>query len=77
MIHCQVGQQEVPGLPWNYETFLENYIAPIDDEDSGVKEYQIFKETFKSLQASNLDCYNQLTSAMSADQLKEVQEIVQ
>jgi len=59
------------------ETSLENYTTPIDDEDTGVDEYQIFEETFKSLQASNLDWYNQLTSAMSADQQKAVQEIVQ
>ena len=58
------------------ETSLENYTTPIDDEDTGVDEYQIFEETFKGLQASNLEWYNQLTSAMSADQQKAVQEIV-
>jgi len=58
------------------ETSLENYTTPIDDEDTGVDEYQIFEETFKGLQASNLEWYNQLTSAMSPDQQKAVQEIV-
>jgi len=58
------------------EASLENYTTPIDDEDNGMDEYQIFEETFKALQASNIDWYNQLTSSMSAEQQKAVQEIV-
>ena len=58
------------------ETSLENYTTPIDDEEGGMDEYQIFEETFKGLQASNVDWYNQLTSSMSAEQQKAVQEIV-
>jgi len=59
------------------ETSLENYTTPIDDDDNpGMDEYAIFEETFKALQASNVEWYNQLTSSMSADQQKAVQEIV-
>merc|ERR1719376_1354890 len=59
------------------ETSLENYTTPLDDEDNGgMDEYAIFEETFKGLQASNLEWYNQLTASMSAEQQKAVQEIV-
>ncbi|XP_072048064.1 LOW QUALITY PROTEIN: importin-7-like [Amphiura filiformis] len=58
------------------ETALEGYNTPLDEEDCSDDEYVIFKLVMQEIQANNPVWYNALTSHLTEDQQKELQEVV-
>ncbi|MEE6498745.1 hypothetical protein FKM82_003220 [Ascaphus truei] len=57
------------------ETALEGYNTLIDDEDSPVDEYQIFKALFQKLESRDPAWYQALTQGLNEDQGKQLQDI--
>ncbi|XP_023238428.1 importin-7-like, partial [Centruroides sculpturatus] len=57
------------------ETALESYTTPLDEEETPVDEYIIFKDLLQSLQAAEPNWYNALTSHLNTDQQKALQEV--
>ncbi|CAN0425651.1 LOW QUALITY PROTEIN: importin-7-like [Lethenteron reissneri] len=57
------------------ETALEEYTTPIDDEDTGIDEYQVFRGVLQVLEQREPDWYRALTSHLSEEQRKQVQEV--
>uniref|UniRef100_A0A1W7RAB8 Importin-7 n=1 Tax=Hadrurus spadix TaxID=141984 RepID=A0A1W7RAB8_9SCOR len=56
------------------ETALESYTTPLDEEDTPVDEYVVFKDLLQNLQTADPNWYNALTSHLNADQQKALQE---
>lgn len=57
------------------ETALEGYTTPLDDEESSIDEYVVFKEVMQNLKTMDPNWYNLLTSALSAEQQKACEEV--
>ncbi|RWS17641.1 Importin-7-like protein [Dinothrombium tinctorium] len=57
------------------QTALESYTTIIDNEDSPIDEYVAFKEVLESLQANDANWYNVLTSQLSSQQQKALQNV--
>lgn len=57
------------------ETALESFTTPLDDEDCPVDEYQVFKEVMHGIQSTDPMWFGALTSGLSAEQQKSLQEI--
>ncbi|XP_072278431.1 importin-7 isoform X1 [Pyxicephalus adspersus] len=58
------------------ETALEGYTTLIDEDDTIVDEYQIFKAIFQKLQGQDPGWYQTLTQGLSEEQGKHLQDIV-
>jgi hypothetical protein len=58
------------------ETSLESYTTPLDDENSGVDEYELFKNVMEGIEKSNQGWYAQLVSALTVEDTKSIQEIM-
>ncbi|XP_039964309.1 importin-7 isoform X1 [Bactrocera tryoni] len=60
------------------ETALEGFTTPIDDEeeDSAIDEYVTFKEVFSALSSQDPAWYALLTTGLTTEQTKALQEIV-
>jgi len=57
------------------ETALESFITPLDDEDTSPDEYQLFREITEGLQRENPQWYGRLTSDLTTENVKSIQEI--
>lgn len=57
------------------ETALESYQTPLDEENSPVDEYVIFKELIQHLQSADPAWYSLVTSQLTADQTKQLEEV--
>ncbi|OCT83649.1 hypothetical protein XELAEV_18021791mg, partial [Xenopus laevis] len=57
------------------ETALEGYTTLLDDEDTPIDEYQIFKAIFQKLQGRDPVWYQALTQGLNEDQGKQLQDI--
>ncbi|KFM76182.1 Importin-7, partial [Stegodyphus mimosarum] len=57
------------------ETALEGYTTPLDDEDTSVDEYVIFKEVMNNLKANDPNWYNILTSHLTTEQQRSFEEV--
>merc|ERR1712198_747690 len=57
------------------ETSLESYTTPLDDEDTSVDEYQVFKEVMQQLEASQVEWYTRLVAPLSENDKKSLQEV--
>lgn len=58
------------------ETALEDYVTPLDEEDSTVDEYVVFKEVMHNIKNTDPNLYNILTSHLSAEQQKSFEEVL-
>lgn len=58
------------------ETPLESYSTPLDEEESEIDEYILFKNVLLALQSGDPNFYNLLTSHLNAEQQKQLQEII-
>merc|ERR1719418_315182 len=58
------------------ETSLEAYTTPLDDEDDIIDEYKIFCEVMAAIQSTNPAWYTQLTSHLSENQGKVLNEVM-
>ncbi|KAH7953510.1 hypothetical protein HPB49_009578 [Dermacentor silvarum] len=57
------------------ETALESFTTPLDEEDCPVDEYQVFKEVMQGIQSADPMWFSVLTTGLSADQQKSLQEV--
>merc|ERR1719510_1206105 len=57
------------------ETALESFVTPLDDEDSSPDEYQIFRTVVQTLETNNPQWYARLTSGLTQENVKSIQEI--
>ena len=57
------------------ETALESYVTPLDDEDTAVDEYEVFKTVVHTIEAQNPEWYRRLTSSLTAEDGKAIQEV--
>ncbi|CAN7998754.1 unnamed protein product [Ixodes hexagonus] len=57
------------------ETALESFTTPLDEEDCPVDEYQVFKEVMQAIQSTDPMWFNALTSGLSSEQQKSLQEV--
>ena len=57
------------------ETALESFVTPLDDEDTSPDEYQLFREITEGLQRENPQWYGRLTSDLTTENVKSIQEI--
>lgn len=57
------------------ETPLESFTTPLDEEDCPVDEYQVFKDVMQAIQGADPMWYNALTSSLSGEQQKSMQEV--
>ncbi|XP_071104621.1 importin-7-like [Haliotis cracherodii] len=57
------------------ETALESYQTPIDEDTCQVDEYVIFKHVLQSIQSTDPTWYMALTSALTAPQTKELDDV--
>jgi len=57
------------------ETSLESYTTPLDEEETNVDEYQVFKEVMQQLETSQTDWYTRLVSPLSETDKKSLQEV--
>ncbi|KAH0951493.1 hypothetical protein HN011_002965 [Eciton burchellii] len=60
----------------NEETALESYITPLDSDDSNQDEYVVFKEVIQNIERTDVAWYRALTSLLSPEQEKALQEII-
>ncbi|XP_049829348.1 importin-7 isoform X1 [Schistocerca gregaria] len=60
----------------NEETALESYTTPLDEENCDVDEYIVFKEVMQNIQASDPTWYQILTTDLTTEQQKALQEIM-
>ncbi|CAL1682265.1 unnamed protein product [Lasius platythorax] len=60
----------------NEETALESYITPLDSDDSNQDEYVVFKEVIQNIERTDMTWYRALTSLLSPEQEKALQEII-
>ena len=58
------------------ETSLEAYTTPLDDDDDIIDEYKIFCEVMAAIQNTNPAWYTQLTSHLSENQGKVLNEVM-
>ena len=58
------------------ETSLETYTTPIDDENCPVDEYEVFKVMLEKLQATTPEWYGSLVGGLSAEDGKQIQEVI-
>ncbi|CAH0383093.1 unnamed protein product [Bemisia tabaci] len=58
------------------ETALESYTTPLDTDDYAIDEYVTFKEVLLGLQQNDPGWYGALTSHLSTEQQKALQEIM-
>lgn len=56
-------------------TMLENYNSCIDENDD-IDEFVVFKDTLQALQVSEPDFYTLITSSLTPDQCKSVQQFI-
>ena len=57
------------------QTALESYTTPIDEDETPVDEYVLFKETMELLQQREQDWFQALMSPLSPDQQKVLQDV--
>ncbi len=57
------------------ETALESFVTPLDDEDTSPDEYLIFRSVVQALESNNPVWYGKLTSDLTQDNVKSIQEI--
>ena len=57
------------------ETALEGYETPLDTDECTIDEYQIFKTIFEGLQQKDPAWFSALTSGLSAEQQKDIQNV--
>merc|ERR1719351_517796 len=57
------------------ETSLESYTTPLDEEDTCVDEYQVFKEVMLQLETSQVEWYTRLIAPLSDNDKKSLQEV--
>ncbi|KAM7292825.1 importin-7 [Ixodes scapularis] len=57
------------------ETALESFTTPLDEEDCPVDEYMVFKEVMQAIQSTDPMWFNALTSGLSGEQQKALQEV--
>lgn len=57
------------------ETALESYQTPIDDENSPIDEYIIFKHVFSNLQSTDPNWYTSVTGQLTPEQTKQLEDI--
>ncbi|XP_046751252.1 importin-7 [Diprion similis] len=60
----------------NEETALESYTTPLDSDDTNQDEYVFFKEIMQNIEASDQPWYRTLTSHLTSEQHKALQEII-
>ncbi|XKL59631.1 hypothetical protein PGB90_000647 [Kerria lacca] len=58
------------------ETPLEGYTTPIDEDDTDIDEYILFKNVLIALQERDPNFYNMLTGRLNTEQQKQLQEII-
>ena len=57
------------------QTALESYTTPLDDDETAVDEYVLFKQTMEQLQQQEPEWFDALMSPLSPDQRKVLQEV--
>ncbi|GIY51835.1 hypothetical protein CDAR_477292 [Caerostris darwini] len=57
------------------ETALEGYSTPLDDDDTPVDEYIIFKEVMNGIKTTDPNWYNILTSHLTAEQQRSFEDV--
>lgn len=57
------------------ETALESYQTPLDDDNSPIDEYIIFKHVFSNLQTTDPNWYTSVTGQLTPEQSKQLEEI--
>ncbi|XP_075546837.1 importin-7 msk [Dermacentor variabilis] len=57
------------------ETALESFTTPLDEDDCPIDEYQVFKEVMQGIQSADPMWFGVLTTGLSADQQKSLQEV--
>lgn len=57
------------------QTVLESYLTPLDDEDTPVDEYVIFKQVLETLQNEDRGWFDILMAPLSPSQQKALQEV--
>ncbi|XP_015515096.1 importin-7 [Neodiprion lecontei] len=60
----------------NEETALESYTTPLDSDETNQDEYVFFKEIMQNIEASDQPWYKALTSHLTSEQQKALQEII-
>lgn len=60
----------------NEETALETYTTPLDSDDTKQDEYVVFKEVMQNIEKTDHNWYRALTSNLTAEQQKTLQEII-
>ncbi|XP_055947486.1 importin-7-like [Argiope bruennichi] len=58
------------------ETALEGYSTPLDDEETNIDEYVIFKEVMNGLKTVDPNWYNILTSHLTTEQQRAFEEVL-
>ncbi|GFQ94573.1 importin-7 [Trichonephila clavata] len=58
------------------ETALEGYTTPLDDDETTIDEYIIFKEVMNGLKTTDPNWYNILTSHLTAEQQRAFEEVM-
>ncbi|XP_018334630.1 importin-7-like [Agrilus planipennis] len=66
-----------PDYDPNEETMLESYTTPLDEKDRDMEEYIMFKEIMQSLQSSQPEWYQTLTSNLTEHESKALMEVAQ
>lgn len=57
------------------QTALEVYTTPLDDDDTEIDEYVIFKETLEAIQRKDANWYNILMSSLKPEQQQALQSV--
>jgi hypothetical protein len=57
------------------ETSLESYTTPLDEEETDVDEYQVFKEVMQQLESTHVDWYTRLVAPLSEQDKKSLQDV--
>merc|ERR1712126_166245 len=58
-----------------YESSLDSYTTPIDDEENSVDEYLFFKETLQQLESNQHEWYSMLINSLNEKQKKDIENI--